>query len=121
MTQQNRAAFVVTCPNCGVHKRSTDPNEAVSFYRRHHSVTGHDIEWERADLDVPDTLPNEDGDLRAVIDALEDHYANGVPIGVITAVMHRWGFSIGEAVDAIYELRMGGTLYEPRDDHLRVT
>lgn len=119
MSQQNRAMFVAVCPDCDVDKRSNDANEAVAFYRRHHSLTGHDIEWERADLDVLDAIP--DDSLETVIGELEDHYVDGVPIGVVTAAMHGRGFSIGETMDAIHDLRMRGALYEPRDDHLRVT
>lgn len=121
MSRQDQAPFVVVCPDCDVRKRADEPNEAVAFYRRHHSLTGHDIEWERADLDVLDALPDEPGDLRGVIDELASHYPEGVPIGVVAAAMDGHGLSIGETMDAIHELRMRGALYEPRDDHLRAT
>ena len=113
-----RAPLSVVCADCEVHKELEDANEAVTFYRRHRSITGHDVEWVRAD-GVPKVAP--EGDLEEVIAALEGRFEDGVPIGVVTAAMGNRGLTIGETVSAIRELRLGGELYEPRDDHLRVT
>ncbi len=118
-SQGERTTLAVVCADCEVHKELEDANEAVAFYRRHRSITGHDVEWVRADLDVSTDLLG--GDVGTVIAELEDRFEDGVPIGVITAVMSERGHTIGETLSAIRELRMAGELYEPRDDHLRVT
>ncbi|ELY35793.1 hypothetical protein C497_12431, partial [Halalkalicoccus jeotgali B3] len=46
---RDRQSFVV-CEACDVTKAVEDPNDAVSFYRRHHSITAHDVEWGWADF-----------------------------------------------------------------------
>lgn len=46
--------------------------------------------------------------------------SDGVPIGAYTAAMAEQGFGIGEALDALYEMRIVGKLYEPWEDHVRV-
>ncbi|WP_209309614.1 hypothetical protein [Haloarcula amylovorans] len=56
--------------------------------------------------------------LKDVTRQLEKEYQNGVPIGVIAAVMKDLGKPMAETLDEIYEIRMGGGLYEPQDDHL---
>lgn len=118
MTQQ-RHASVVTCPDCAVSKGISDPNEAVAFYRRHRSITGHDPEWDRADFPALESVRS--NDLTTVIGGLESRYSDGVPIGLVTAAMSDRHATIGETLEAIYDLRMRGELYEPLDDHLRVT
>jgi hypothetical protein len=117
--RRERGGSVVVCPDCELRKAIETPNEAVAFYRRHAAITGHDVDWERTDVD--DLGAVTDDDLRGVIRTLEGRFPEGVPIGVVTAAASRRGATIGETVDAIRELRMGGELYEPRDDHLRVT
>ncbi|MCL7418981.1 MAG: hypothetical protein M8354_14260, partial [Halalkalicoccus sp.] len=120
---RERGGSVVVCPDCELRKAIETPNEAVAFYRRHAAITGHDVDWERADVDGLEAVTPEstDDDPRAVIRTLEGRFPEGVPIGVVTAAASRRGATIGETVDAIRELRMDGELYEPRDDHLRVT
>lgn len=115
MSEQTETAFVASCPDCRVEEATDDPNDVVAFYDRHRSVTGHDVEWVRADLDG--RLP--DGDLKDVVSALEDRYERGVPVGAVAAAMHERGVSIAETKERIYDLRMNGELWEPRDDHLR--
>lgn len=117
-SRDERTPLAVVCADCATRKELEDANEAVAFYRRHRSITGHDIEWVRTDLDVP--AASED-DLKELVDELEGRFEDGVPIGVVTAAMGNRGLTIGETLSAIRELRMGGELYEPRDDHLRVT
>ncbi|MFC6906471.1 DUF7542 family protein [Halalkalicoccus tibetensis] len=118
MNQRERARLVVTCPDCAVRKAIDDVNEAVAFHRRHRAITGHDVEWERAELEGA-SIPGED--LRSVIAELEARVEGGVPLGLVTVAMGERGMTIGETLDAVRELRMEGKLYEPRDDHLRVT
>lgn len=116
MSERETRRFVVECPTCGTREELADPNEAVELYRRHESVTGHAVEWERADLDVDVEMP--EGDVEAAVRALGDRYEAGVPVGVVTAAMSEHGVGIDETLDELYELRMDGRLYEPKDDHL---
>lgn len=117
MSQQRSAAFALACSDCGVRKETDTANEAMAFYERHDDLTGHDLAWERADLDVdPDAVATDD--VWETVDRLGERYEEGVPVGVITAVMSERGLSIRETLAEIYDLRMRGKLYEPRDDHL---
>lgn len=118
MNRHERARLVVICPNCAVSMAVDDVNEAVAFYRRHRAITGHDAEWERAELDEA-TVPGED--LRSVIAELEARVEDSVPLGLVTVAMSERGLTIGETLDAVRELRMEGKLYQPRNDHARVT
>ncbi|MFC7256913.1 hypothetical protein [Haloplanus litoreus] len=36
--------FVACCPDCAERTATDDPNDVVRFFRRHHAVTGHDVE-----------------------------------------------------------------------------
>ena len=119
MKQRERADLIVACDDCELRTEIDTPNEAVSFYRRHRSITGHDVGWERADVDLPEVPA---GELKTVIDwlELEGEFADGVPIGVITVAMGERDTTIGETLAVIHELRTDGELYEPRDDYLRV-
>lgn len=119
MSQRDPTRLVVTCPECEVQRGIDDVNEAVAYYRRHHSLTGHDIEWERADIDDLSVVSSED--LTSIISDLEEQLGESVPIGLVTVVLSRRGVSIGQTLESIRDLRMNGDLYEPRDDHLRVT
>lgn len=136
------APFAATCPDCDVERNSESATELVEFYRRHYRHTGHDIVVTRADLDrdlasesgaaVADELDAAaTGDVAGVVDSLEAEYGidenddpdsgtDGVPIGLVAAAMSKQGFTVGETLEAIYEDRMTGALYEPRDDHLAV-
>lgn len=109
-------AFVAACPSCDTRVATDEPNEVVAFQRRHRGITGHDVEWERADLPV-DGVP-EEGDVEAVVRALQPAFERGVPLGVVAAAMNRRGASLAETLEAVHEARMRGGLYEPRDDHL---
>jgi hypothetical protein len=113
---QEQAQYVAVCPECDVTRETDEPNEVVEFYRRHYRVTGHDIDLEDAEPDLHNDI-DADG-LKETIRQLEEQYENGVPIGAIAAVMKERGQSVGETLDEIHEIRMGGGLYEPQDDHL---
>ena len=116
MSTHEHAAYVASCPECDVDLQTDTPNEIVEFYRRHYRVTGHDVTIDRARLDLDTDVAGDE--LKDVVWELQEQYENGVPIGVIAAVMNDRGFSIGETLDEIHEVRMTGGLYEPRDDHL---
>lgn len=115
MSQRRHPSFAVACEDCGVETERDSANEIVEFYRRHHRQTGHDVAITRADLAFD---PPVAGDLETVVAELETHYEDGVPIGIVAAAMREQGFSAGDTVDEIYDVRMTGALYEPRDDHL---
>ncbi|UPM44909.1 hypothetical protein [Halocatena salina] len=116
MSSQDQEPYVAACPNCDVTRQTDDPNEVINFYRRHYRVTGHDIEIEHAEPDLDNAVTA--NDLKDVIRELEGQHRNGVPMGVIAAVMKERGLSVKQTLDEIHELRMGGGLYEPQDDHL---
>ncbi|WP_122088380.1 DUF7542 family protein [Halalkalicoccus subterraneus] len=118
MNRSDGVRLIVACPDCAVKKSIDDVNEAVAFYRRHHAITGHDVEWRHAELDEGAISG---ADLRSVIAALETRVEGNVPLGLVTVVMSERDMTIGETLEAVRELRMNGELYEPRDDHLRVT
>lgn len=57
------------------------------------------------------------GDPSELIGEREGRFENGV----VTAVASERGLTIGETSATIRDRRMAGELYEPRNDHLRVT
>jgi hypothetical protein len=109
-------AGIVTCTACDLHVPVAEPNEAVEVYRRHERVTGHEIEWERTAIDVTATS----SDVESVIEALDDEYSDGVPVGVLTAAASTQGVSISDVLDELYSLRMEGMIYEPLGDHFSI-
>ncbi|WP_226482186.1 hypothetical protein [Natrinema amylolyticum] len=115
MTHQRQSAFTAACRECGIDMEPDSANEIVDFYRRHRRQTDHDVILTRAEFEFD---PPTDDDLVTVIADLENRYENGVPIGIVAAAMSERGFSVGETLDEIHEVRMTGALYEPRDDHL---
>ncbi|SEW26101.1 hypothetical protein [Natrinema salifodinae] len=116
-SRQRHAAFAATCRECEVERELESANEIVEFYRRHRRQTGHDVTVTQSGLacEVPETT-----DIETVVAELETHYEGAVPIGAIAAAMSERGFSVGETLDELYDVRMTGALYEPRDDHLAV-
>lgn len=110
----SEARLVVTCPKCETRTALTHPNEAVETFERHRGVTGHAMVWERADLGVETPV----GDVARVLEELAEACDAAVPIGSVTAAMSEQGVTIAETLDELYELRMTGRLYEPRDDHV---
>jgi hypothetical protein len=115
---QAQVPFIARSLGSGTRKEATDANEVVAFYRRQRRTAGEDVEWTFADHPAVAAAP-EEGDLASVVRALDEHFENGVPVGIITAAMSKQGYTIGETMDAIHDLRMTGGLWEPRDDHLR--
>lgn len=108
------AELVVTCPECETRTELNHPNEAVETYERHRGLTGHEMVWERADLDVDAPA----GDVARVLEELTAQYDGAVPVGSVTAAMSEQDVSIAETLEELYELRMTGRLYEPTDDHI---
>ena len=114
MTGADSARFVVECRECETRTATDAANEVIEYYRRHHGVTGHEIEWVRTG-----EASVEAGDLTGVVREFDDQYENGVPIGVIAAAMGERGEAVGETLATIHAARMTGGLWEPHDDHLR--
>ena len=108
--------YTAACSACDVAFDAAEPNGIVAFFERHHRVTGHDIEV----MDAPDAAdPVEHDDVARVVRERQGDHCDGVPIGVIVAVLAEGGYSVGETVDEIRRTRNRGVLYEPVDGHLR--
>lgn len=118
MSQQDSAPFVAQCTETGERVEASTANDVVEFYRRRHSLTGADVEWVVADHPAVTQAP-EAGDLGPVLHALDDQFERGIPVGIVAAATSKQGWTVGQTLDTLYELRMGGALWEPRDDHLR--
>lgn len=115
MTEQ--PPFIASCPNCEVRKETERPNEVIAFYRRHRNLTGHDVEWEFVDHESVSSVA-ENEDLKTVVLELGAELADGVPLALVTAAMAEQGYSIGETLAELRELRMTGHVWEPKDDHV---
>lgn len=116
MTATESHTGVITCSTCDLHIPISEPNEAIEIYRRHKSVTSHEIEWERVALSTTPQCT----DIETLLTDLAETYSDGVPIGVLTAVVSSQGVSISEVLEELYSLRMEGRIYEPVDDHFLV-
>ena len=92
-------------------------NEVVEFYRRQTRLTATDVEWLSCEHRAV-TAPPDSGGVDHVLDALAEQFNNGVPLGIVAAAMSKQDWTVGETLDALYELRMAGALWEPREDHL---
>lgn len=117
MSQQQAMPFIARCPTTGERFEAATANEIVESYRRQHRLTGNDLEWVFAEHDAVAKAP-ESEDVVEVLEALDERFDDGVPLGIVTAAMGEQGLTIGETLDTLYELRMTGQLWEPRDDHL---
>lgn len=107
-----RAPLAVVRADREVHKDLDDANEADVLPSP--SLPGPDVEWVHADLDV--SKPPQGDDLGEPHDELQGRFERR---------RHRRGERTRSHdrrdLAAIRERWMAGELYEPRDDHLRVT
>lgn len=113
---KSQTTYVAICPECDVTHQTDTPNEIIEFHRRHNRVTGHSVVFESAQLDLNEEVI--DTNVKNIVSQLQDKYGNGVPIGIIAAILNEQAVSIDETLDKIREARMTGGMYEPRDDHL---
>lgn len=113
---QDHAAYVAICPVCDITFQTDAPNDIIDFHRRHDRVTGHSVVFDRAQVDHDAEVT--DTNIKDLVWQLQDQYENGVPIGIIAAVMSEHAVPIDETLDEIHKTRMTGGLYEPQDDHL---
>lgn len=117
MSRQESSVGTVVCPVCDLRLTVATPNEAIELYRRHVRITGHDIEWERTTLNAT----AESIDVESTLKTLSSDHADGVSLGLLTVALADRDITIAETLNAVYDLRMKGAVYEPRDDHLLVT
>jgi hypothetical protein len=116
MSEQERMALVANCAECSERKETETPNEVIAFYRRHRTLTGHDIEWECTDHESIGKTTGDD--LKSVVLKLGEEFEDGVPLGLVAAAMGKQGRTVGETLADLRELRMTGHVWEPKDDHV---
>jgi hypothetical protein len=118
MSHQDTVPFVAQCTRTGETIETTTANEVVAFYRRQQRLMDTDVEWVVADHDA--ISPELDADsVESALRELDDEFEDGIPIGILTAAMSNEGKTVGETLTDLYELRMSGSIWEPRSDHLR--
>ena len=116
-TSHTSVAFVARSTDTGERIEATAANEVVEFYRRQTRLTATDVEWLFCEHHAVTAAPDSGG-IEHVLDALVEQFTNGVPLGIVAAAMSKQNWTVGETLDALYELRMAGGLWEPREDHL---
>lgn len=52
MPEASDPAFVLNCPDCDLNREFDELSDASRFYTKHREHTGHEPEWERANLGV---------------------------------------------------------------------
>jgi hypothetical protein len=117
-SQGTAAPFVAQCTATGTRIATSTANEVVAFYRRRQRLMDTDVEWVATQHPAVSQAPAAD-DVASVLRALDDDFEDGVPLGVLAAAMDKHGQTIGDTLDDVYDLRMSGSLWEPRADHLR--
>ncbi|MDS0278645.1 hypothetical protein NDI85_12630 [Halomicroarcula sp. S1AR25-4] len=118
MSQQDSVPFIARCTKTGERIEASTANDVVEFYRRRRRLTGGDVAWVFADHPAVTQAPD-DGGLSPVLAALDEYFERGIPVGIVAAATSKQGWTVGETLDTLSELRMAGALWEPRDDHLR--
>ncbi|EMA08811.1 hypothetical protein SAMN05443574_12012 [Haloarcula vallismortis] len=120
MTQgsQQDAPFVAQCAATGATVTTSTANEVVAFYRRRQRLLDTDIEWVSAEHRAVSQAPESD-DVAYVLRELDDDFERGVPLGILAAAMSKQGRTVGDTLADVYDLRMAGSLWEPRSDYLR--
>jgi hypothetical protein len=116
--QREDVPFVARSTETGARVEASTANEVIAFYRRQQELLDTDIEWVFADHPAVTESPDSDS-IDAVLRALDDYFNNGVPLGVLAAAMSKQGWTVGDTLAEVYDLRMSGSLWEPRADHLR--
>jgi len=115
---QDAAPFVAQCTTTGATVTTSTANEVVAFYRRRQRLLDTDVEWVSAQHRAVAQAP-EAADLARVLRELDDDFERGVPLGILAAAMSKQGQTVGDTVADVYDLRMAGSLWEPRSDYLR--
>ncbi|MDS0222395.1 hypothetical protein NDI54_13690 [Haloarcula sp. S1AR25-5A] len=116
--QREDVSFVARATETGARVEASTANEVIAFYRRQQGLMDTDLEWVFAEHPAVTEAPGADS-IDAVLRGLDDYFKNGVPLGVLAAAMSKQGWTVGDTLSEVYELRMSGSLWEPRADHLR--
>lgn len=117
-SQQDVAPFVAQCATTGARVTTSTANEVVAYYRRRQQLLDTDIEWVSAEHRAVSQAPDSD-DVAYVLRELDDSFERGVPLGILAAAMSKQGQTVGDTLADVYELRMAGSLWEPRSDYIR--
>ncbi|WP_336338595.1 hypothetical protein [Haloarcula brevis] len=115
---QEDVSFVARSTETGARVEASTANEVIGFYRRQQELLDTDLEWVFAEHPAVTAAPDSDS-IDAVLRELDDYFENGVPLGILAAAMSKQGWTVGDTLAEVYELRMSGSLWEPRADHLR--
>ncbi|GAA5433622.1 hypothetical protein Hjap01_03110 [Haloarcula japonica] len=110
--------FVARATETGARVEASTANEVIASYRRQQELIDTDLEWVFAEHPAVTSVPASDS-IDAVIRELDDYFENGVPLGVLAAAMSKQGWTVGDTLSEVYELRMSGSIWEPRADHIR--
>ncbi|MFU1783546.1 hypothetical protein ACM16X_19450 [Haloarcula japonica] len=116
--QRADVPFVARATETGARVEASTANEVIAFYRRQQELIDTDLEWVFTEHPAVTSVPDSDS-IDAVIRELDDHFENGVPLGVLAATMSKQGWTVGDTLSEVYELRMSGSIWEPRADHIR--
>ncbi|WP_324759436.1 hypothetical protein [Haloarcula montana] len=116
--QRADVPFVARSTETGARIEASTANEVIAVYRRQQGLLDTDLEWVFADHPAVTTVSDSDG-IETVLRALDDDFENGVPLGILAAAMSKQGWTVGDTLAEVYDLRMEGSLWEPRSDHLR--
>jgi hypothetical protein len=77
-----------------------------------------DIEWVTAEHPAVSEAPSS-GSVVHVLRGLDDYFESGVPLGILAAAMSKQGQTVEDTLADVHDVRMDGSLWEPRSDHLR--
>ncbi|EMA27771.1 hypothetical protein [Haloarcula japonica] len=116
--QRADVPFVARATETGARVEASTANEVIASYRRQQELIDTDLEWVFAEHPAVTSVPASDS-IDAVIRELDDYFENGVPLGVLAAAMSKQGWTVGDTLSEVYELRMSGSIWEPRADHIR--
>ena len=121
MTRQSQRAdapFVAQCVRTDARVATTTANEVVKSYRRRQQLMDTDIEWVTAEHRAVSQAPTSGGVVH-VLRELDDYFQSGVPLGILAAAMSKQGQTVKDTLADVHDVRMDGSLWEPRSDHLR--
>ena len=117
-SQRGDTPFVAQCVRTDAKVATTTANEVITFYRRRQRLMDTDIEWVTAEHRAVSQAPTSGGVVH-VLRELDDSFEGGVPLGIIAAAMSKQGQTVGDTLADVHDVRMDGSLWEPRSDHFR--
>lgn len=114
--------WIVSCDVCDDDWEFEDEGRARDFRQEHAEFTDHEIENEpfQEAMGPPQvgeiTNPNQ---LRSLIERLEEHYEEGVPVQAIYASVGDDETAIAGVKSKLDALRLKGEVYEPQHNRIR--